>query len=299
MHPDAVMFSEARRGSLARMKDLVVAPKPVVEVTLNDDQKDSFVPQYTSLDEIKGEVSITVPCDTSFDDIYITFEGSTRTFVEKIATTSPTSGRSEAFHTFVRLVQPIDYSAFSNSQVIEAGKPYKFPFTFVVPNTLLPQNCNHAKREGFPEGGHMTPPPSLGDPLVASMGKALMDDLAPDMGTIAYSIRGRIASGRGANGKFKCIAEGSKKLRIIPAIEEQPPLDVILEGDDRYDYKMRREKNIKKGTFKGKLGCLVRESRSAYPVRSQIRSHKMYCEIKRLLSPRSAPEPWSLARRRC
>ena len=56
------------------------------------------------------------------------------------------------------------------------------------------------------------------------------------------------------------MAEGSKKLRIIPAMEEQPPLDVIVDGDDRYDYKMRREKNIKKGTFKGKLGRLVIES---------------------------------------
>lgn len=254
------MFMEQRRGSLARMKKLVVTPKPVIEVTLTDDQKDAFVPQYTSLDEIKGQVSITASCDTSFDDIYITFEGSTRTFVEKIATTSPTNGRTEAFHNFVRLVQPMDSSAFPDPRVIEAGKTYKFPFTFVVPDTLLPQSCTHPTNPRFPEGGHMAPPPSLGDPLVASMGKSLMDDMAPDMGTIAYSVRGRITSGRAASGKHKTMAEGSKKLRIIPAMEEQPPLDVIVEGDDRYDYKMRREKSIKKGTFKGKLGRVVVQS---------------------------------------
>ena len=77
---------------------------------------------------------------------------------------------------------------------------------------------------------------------------------------LAYSIKGRITSGRGAGGKYKTMAEGSKKLRIIPAIEEQPPLDVIVEGDDRYDYKMRREKNIRKGTFQKKLGRLVVQS---------------------------------------
>ena len=184
MHPENIMFSEQRRGSLARMKDLVVPPKPVIEVTLTDDQKDKFAPQYTSLDEIKGEVSITAPCDTSFDDIYISFEGSTRTFVEKIASTSPTNGRTEAFHNFVRLIQPLDTSILSDPRIIEAGKVYKFPFTFVVPNTLLPQACTHSKRPGFPEGGHLSPPPSLGDPLVASMGRSLMDDMAPDMGTI-------------------------------------------------------------------------------------------------------------------
>ena len=178
------MFSEQRRGSLARMKDLVLPPKPVIEVTLTDDQKDKFAPQYTSLDEIKGEVSITAPCDISFDDIYISFEGSTRTFVEKVASTSPTNARTEAFHNFIRLVQPLDPSTFSDPRIIEAGKIYKFPFTFVVPDTLLPQACSHSKQPRFPEGGHLSPPPSLGDPLVASLGKSLMDDMAPDMGTI-------------------------------------------------------------------------------------------------------------------
>ena len=184
MHPEIIMFTEQRRGSLARMKNLVLTPKPVIEVTLTDGQKDTFVPQYTSLDEIKGKVSITTSCDTSFDDIYITFEGSTRTFVEKIATTSPTNGRTEAFHNFIRLSQPMNPSAFPNPRVFEAGKTYKYAFNFVVPDTLLPQSCTHAKTPGFPEGGHMVPPPSLGDPLVASMGKSLMDDMAPDMGTI-------------------------------------------------------------------------------------------------------------------
>ena len=184
MHPENIMFSEQRRGSLARMKDLVVTPKPTIEVTLTDHQKDNFVPQYTSLDEIKGQVSITASCDTSFDDIYISFEGSARTFVEKIASTSPTNGRTEAFHNFVRLVHPLDTSAFSESRLLLAGKIYKFPFTFVVPHTLLPQACTHARKPGFPEGGHLTLPPSLGDPLVVSMGRSLMDDMAPDMGTI-------------------------------------------------------------------------------------------------------------------
>lgn len=184
MHPEIIMFAEQRRASLAKMKDLVVTSKPVVKVNLTDDQKDRFAPQYTSLDEIKGEVSITASCDTSFDDIYISFEGAARTFVEKIATASPTNGRTEAYHTFVRLVQPIEPSAFPEPRVIEAGKVCKFPFTFVVPDSLLPVACTHFKKPGFPEGGHMTLPPTLGDPLVVSMGKSLMDDMAPDMGTI-------------------------------------------------------------------------------------------------------------------
>ena len=184
MHLENIMLNEQRRGSLARMKDLVLSPKPVIQVTLTDDQKDKFAPQYTSLEEIKGEVSLTAPSDTSFDDIYISFEGSTRTFVEKVASTSPTNGRTEAFHNFVRLIQPFDESSIANPRILQAGKVYKFPFTFVVPDTLLPQACAHSKKAEFPEGGHLSLPPSLGDPLVASMGKSLRDDMTPDMGTI-------------------------------------------------------------------------------------------------------------------
>ena len=184
MRPDAVMFAEQRKSSLAKVRDLVMTPKPVVEVILTDEQKDEFVPQYTSLDEIRGEVSITASCDTSFDDIYISFDGSTRTFVEKVASTSPTNHKTEAFHIFVRLAQDLDLSAFSSPRVLEAGRRYVFKFNFVVPDTLLPQTCTHPKKPEFPEGGHLTPPPSLGDPLVASLGKSLMDDMAPDMGAI-------------------------------------------------------------------------------------------------------------------
>lgn len=94
--------------------------------------------------------------------------------------------------------------------------------------------------------------------MVASMGKSLMDDMAPDMGTIAYAVKCRISNGRGPTGKIRILTEGSKKLRIIPAVQEDPPLSV--EDGSKDDYKMRKEKSMKKGMFKGKLGRLVIES---------------------------------------
>ena len=246
-------------GPLAnRVKNLGQKSKPTIEISLNDDQHETFVPSYTSLDEIKGEVSISASSDTNFEDIYITFEGATRTFVEKTATTSPTNGRTEAFQSFLRLVQPMDEAAFPQPRVIEAGKTYKFPFTFVVPEKLLPQSCTHSKGDTFPEDGHLALPPSLGDPMVASVGKSLMDDMAPDMGTIAYAIKCRITNGRGVTGKIRILTECSKKLRIIPAVPDAPPLNV--EGGLKDDYRLRKEKGIRKGLFKGKLGRLTMES---------------------------------------
>lgn len=249
----------SRGGPLtSRVKNLGQKAKPTVEVNLKDDQQESSVPSYTSSDEIKGEVTISTPSDTSFDDVYITFEGATRTFVEKIATTSPTNGRTEAYQNFLRLVQPNESHSYPEPRVFQAEKTYKFPFHFVVPDRLLPQSCNHPKGDTFPEGGHLALPPSLGDPMVANLGKSLMDDMAPDMGLIAYTIKCRITKGRGTTGKIRILTESTRKLRIVPAVQEEPPLNA--EGGLKDDYKLRKEKSIKKGFFKSKLGRLVMES---------------------------------------
>lgn len=147
------MLADRRRsmgGQLTtRVKNIAQKAKPTVEIKLADDQQESFVPSYTTLDEIRGEVSISASSDTSFDDIYITFEGATRTFVEKIATTSPTNGRTEAFQNFLRLVQPMDGFEYPENRIMQAGKTYKYPFTFVVPERLLPQSCTHPKVGDF------------------------------------------------------------------------------------------------------------------------------------------------------
>lgn len=243
---------------VVRVKNLGQKPKPKIEITLSDEQKDVFCPTYTSLEQIKGEATITAQCDISFQDVYITFEGATSTFVERTATTHPANSRTRGFSPFLRLVQPMDASAFPEPRIIEAGKIYKFPFHFNVPEQMLPQMCDHAKAESLPEGAHLRIPPSLGDPMVAGMGKSLMDDFAPDMSSIAYTLRCRITNGRGASGKHKILVEGSKKLRIIPAVPEEPPLHVEDVSSDTY--KLRKEKTIKKGLFKGKLGRLVMES---------------------------------------
>lgn len=57
------------------MAALAPRSKIAVDIILNNNQQDAYVSSYTTLDKIEGEVSITAPSDTSFDDILITFEG--------------------------------------------------------------------------------------------------------------------------------------------------------------------------------------------------------------------------------
>lgn len=178
--------------------------------------------------------------------------------MEKLATTAATNSRTNAFHNFLRLTQPINDESLPPTRVAEAGRTYKIPFHFVVPERLLPQSCVHPRESEQVHHAHLELPPSLGDPMLASDGHSLLDDLAPDMTTISYAIKVRVVRRREDGGKPLILADSAKKLRIIPATDEQPPLN-ITNGEDG-DYVLRKEKVLKKGMFKGKLGRLTMET---------------------------------------
>ena len=196
--------------------------------------------------------------DMPFSELYITFEGFAKTYVEKVATTSPTNGRTEAFALFLRLTNPNDPALVPEPRVLEAKKTYKFPFVFVVPHQLLPQSCPHPKNDHFPEGGHLGLPPSIGDPVVVGTGKQILDDLAPDMSCISYSVKCRLTGPRAASGKHTVLAESTRKLRIVPAVPEAPPLDVS--GGEIDDYRLQAQKKIKRGFLRKELGYLSMQS---------------------------------------
>ena len=169
------------------------------------------------------------------------------------------NAKTEAIQSFLRLVQPMDDTDIPEQGILEAGRTYRFPFHFNIPEHILPQSCTHPKENEAVLDSHLKLPPSLGDPMVATEGgKTLLDDLASDMSVILYVLKVRITKGRAANGKHATINEQSRKLRVIPAVPEWPPLDV--QGGQSDDYKLRKEKDIKKGMFKGRLGRLTMES---------------------------------------
>ncbi|MCJ1287254.1 hypothetical protein MMC26_006602 [Xylographa opegraphella] len=251
------MPNERRRSSILGLS-LDKNFKPKIDITLDGPQEENIVPSYTTLDKIEGTVSISAPVDLSLDDIHITFQGSTRTYVEKVSTTHAVFDRSRAYHSFLRLSQPIKEDDYPENNILKAGETYTYPFTFVVPEKLLPQSCTHARDNERVLEAHLQVPPSLGDSMLGP-DKALLEDLAPDMTTVSYAIRVLILrKGQETEGKLSVLADAVKKLRIMPAVDELPPLP--LSGTDSDDYTIRKEKNLKKGMFKGKLGRLTVES---------------------------------------
>jgi hypothetical protein len=175
--------------------------------------------------------------------------------IDKLTATPTLNGRIEAVHRFLRLLQPISRSQLPENGIFEAGKIYKFPFTFVVPTHLLPRACAHKCDNDHVKEAHLLLPPSFGDSDLCGYDGRPLDDLSPDMARVLYCINVKMSRWRD-DGTENVVAKASKKLRIKPAYEEQPPINI----DSDEEYCGRLEKTLRKGLVKGKLGHLVMEA---------------------------------------
>jgi len=183
--------------------------------------------------------------------------GQCNTYVERLGVVAAHNGRTEAYHQFLKLIQPISRSSYPNPRILEAGETYEFPFTFNVPEHLLLGACRHKVTNSKLRDAHLELPPSLGNPESTNPGFKALDDMSPDMLRIMYGVRVRLLHSRDKDGKEVILADRYRKLHVIPAVEEQPPM--TIDGRD-VEFCLRKEKAIRKGMFKGKTGRLVMEA---------------------------------------
>lgn len=219
--------------------------RPALEILL-DNHHDGKI--YSTFDAIRGSVAITAPHNARFDEIRITFEGTTKTYVENLSP-SATRSRTTALHKFLKLVMPLRQSDYPQPRVAEAGQTYKFDFNFAIPEQLLPRACSHSCVTPHVHHAHVQVPPSIGDREVSGH-----DDLAPDMARVAYCVKVQVVRNRERDGHDVVLVEGSKKLRVVPAVQEAPPVSL---GEGFEDYIVSKTKSLKKGMFSGKLGHIT------------------------------------------
>jgi hypothetical protein len=219
--------------------------RPDMEILL-DNHHDGKI--YTTFDAIRGKVQITAPHTARFDEVRITFEGNTKTYVENLSP-SATRSRTTAVHKFLKLVMPVRESDYPQPRIAEAGQTYKFDFNFAVPEQLLPRACSHSCSTSHVHHAHLQVLPSIGDREVSGL-----DDLAPDMAKITYGVKVVVIRYRESDAQPVVLAESLKKLHIVPAIQEAPPLSL---GEGFEDYEMSKTKSLKKGMFSGKLGHIT------------------------------------------
>ncbi|RDW73259.1 hypothetical protein BP6252_07166 [Coleophoma cylindrospora] len=232
----------ATAGPYAKM---LSGKRPDMEINIDDHNEAKI---YTTFDAINGHVSITAPQNARFDEIHITFEGSTKTYIDNMSPASSKS-RTSAHHNFLKLTMPISEADYPLPRIAEAGRTYTFPFNFVIPDRLLPTSCAHQKEDDHVHEAHVQLPPSIGDILFT--GK---DDLSPEMVKIQYCIKVKVTSIRESDSKKMTVTEGTRKVHVIPAVVEAPPMSISV--DDK-DYTMSKSKSLRKGMFSGKLGKIT------------------------------------------
>jgi hypothetical protein len=233
--------------------------QPNIEINIadSDGSYSSYVTSYSTMDTIEGTVTITAAQEIKFENLEISFVGTSQVFVDRLTSSPSMSGRTEATHRFLTLKQPIHDDDLPNPRILSVGKTYTFPFFFTVPAHLLPRACTHTIASDHVRDTHLALPPSMGDIELAGFGGKLLDDLAPEMSKIVYGVKVRMVQRREADGSYPLLAEKMRKVRIKPAFEEQPPVNI--DPSDR-DFRPRQEKAIRKGLFKGKLGTLTAQS---------------------------------------
>lgn len=105
-------------------------------------------------------------------------------------------------------------------------------------------------------------PPSLGDADLCGFGGILLDDMAPEMAKITYGIRARVLAFHEGENRIALLGQKTRKIRVKPAFEEQPPLNT----DGNKEYRARLERPIKKSLFKGKAGTLIAQAIQPRPL---------------------------------
>ncbi|KAL7268189.1 hypothetical protein RUND412_009202 [Rhizina undulata] len=280
MYGSAAASISTRTSVVSSMVASMANSKPTVTITLKGEESTgptTSIKTFTTLDTIEGEVSIVAPADTRFDEIGITLEGTyfapattnadsssgtARTWMERYGASGMGPSHSEAVMTFLRVTQPVDESALPIPRIAEKGKTYTFPFTFVVPERLLPTACSHCVQNPTVVEEHLRLPPSMGDQTAPKDGECALDDASPDMTKISYMLRARILRRRESDNKMLTLQDTARKVRIIPTVEDLPPLLEDASGD----YVLSKEKDIRKGLFKGKLGRLVVDVEQPMPL---------------------------------
>ncbi|OAA56678.1 arrestin n-terminal domain containing protein [Niveomyces insectorum RCEF 264] len=234
-------------------------PKTLMEIRLDNHHQARV---YTSGETITGTVTIVPQRDVSFDLFEITLLGTTHTRVDNISSPVLSS------HVFLKLLMPIDSSAYPVPRILEAQQTYTLPLHFVVPQQLTLSACSHSVDDPLVHAHHLRLPPTMGvfgnsnggsGSANGATARWERDDMAPEMARVEYAIKARIyrddgvkdaaAVAVGADEKRDTrvkIVEAVHPLRILPTtIDTGLPAPALTDKDRLY--KPTTAKTLRKG----------------------------------------------------
>ncbi|KAF7624902.1 hypothetical protein F9C07_2231898 [Aspergillus flavus] len=247
------------RRALALLKS-IRRPSPAVSIQL-DKHTCGLEHTYTTFDRIQGSVTVIVQSETPVENISITFEGTAKV---SIGRETCTLSNTEATQTFLQLKQPVARGIDEVPKVLQPGHPYKFPFTFVVPQYLPSQSCNHDISCLGLKQAHVQLPPTLDDPRLGHGRRTTLDYVSSGKCRISYRVRVVISDGFIlGNKRPRRLVDCAKSVRVLPLAVHLP---LPIASSDTYT---RMEQNLTQGFAQPVLGQLITEASHVPPISLQ------------------------------
>ncbi|KAE8404874.1 hypothetical protein BDV37DRAFT_282405 [Aspergillus pseudonomiae] len=198
-------------------------PSPAVSIEL-DKHHHGLENTYTTFDRIQGTVLITVDSETPLESISITFEGTAKV---SIGRATCTLSNTEATQTFLQLKQPVARGIDAVPKALQPGCAYKLPFTFVVPQYLPCQSCNHNISCPDFKQAHLQLPPTLDDPRLKHGKMPTLDYVSSGKCCISYRVRVVISKASiPGNKRPSWLVDCAKNVRVLPTAVHAPHLSL-------------------------------------------------------------------------
>ncbi|KAH9897134.1 hypothetical protein F4778DRAFT_245385 [Xylariomycetidae sp. FL2044] len=211
-----------------------IIPKPSLNIHIENHYRSKT---YTTSSPVSGYITITPPHDVRFDAIQILLLGTSRTRVDAVVIPQATS------HTFLKLIMPIPESSYPSPRILEAGRAFKVPFHFIIPQHLTLNACNHNVCNDDVHDHHLRLPPSIGG--------WERDDMAPHMSRVTYSVKARVVRNEDVDGLPVKLMEAGQEIKVLPVVPEDAPLNIT-----KFDklYTMSKSKALRKSILSSKTG---------------------------------------------
>ncbi|KAE8156795.1 hypothetical protein BDV40DRAFT_309312 [Aspergillus tamarii] len=257
------MAPQSRLRRALHLLKSIRRPSPTVTIELD---KNTYGPEntFTTFDRIQGTVIITVDSETPLENISITFEGIAKV---SIGRETCTLSNTEATQTFLQLKQPVTQGIDSVPKILQPGCPYRLPFTFVVPQYLPCQSCNHNISCSDLKQAHLQLPPTFDDPKMGYGKRPTLDYASSGKCHISYRVRVVLSRGSipGIR-KSRRLIDCAKSVLVLPTSAHTSPSVLPMLGSDTYT---RTEQNLSQGFAQPGLGELITETSQIPPISVQ------------------------------
>lgn len=157
---------------------------------------------YTNGDIVKGCVNLSLIRDSRLDHIDISLRGKACVRLKEQWSKTTHQRYVHGEHTFLKMSHPVECSDLRHIGTVRRPNAYETPFTFTIPNELLPYACCcGARKHGVTNERHYDLPPTF--------------DGTRKGAKVLYAIKVRFRI-RFADGMSKTI-EQEKEVRILPS----------------------------------------------------------------------------------